>query len=142
MIYAVADLRDYLEGDWRLERALVDLAAGRVGAMTGVAAIIPAASGLIYCERGTVRFGGFEGPGERRYLYQFQGRERAIVRFADGREFHRLDLSAGLCRVRHRCGGDLYQGVLTALGPAAWRSRWTVRGPRKHQLIRTRYRRI
>jgi hypothetical protein len=63
------------------------------------------------------------------------------VRFADGRPFHRLDLSGGRCAVAHPCGPDVYEGEYALLGPDAFDVAWTIRGPGKRQRIASRYRR-
>ncbi len=85
--------------------------------------------------------GAYLGEAIRRYLFRFAGAGTAMVSFEDGRPFHRLELRNGLARVRHDCGPDLYEGRYRLLGPDQWLLSWRITGPRKRQLITSRYRR-
>jgi hypothetical protein len=82
--------------------------------------------------------GGGEGGGVRGAGEHADGWE---VRFDDGRPFHALDLSSGVCSAVHPCGEDHYEGEYRILGEDAFEVRWQVRGPRKDQWILSRYRR-
>lgn len=139
-LYPVADLRAYLEGAWRIERALDDKLRGQQGRFEGRAVFAPEADGtLSYREEGRLALGGFETLAHQRYLYAFPAFERAPhraeVRFADGRPFHELDLSDGLWAAGHRCGADVYRGRFRALGADRWWVRWIVTGPLKDQAL-------
>jgi hypothetical protein len=140
-VYRPEDLRRYFAGEWHFERALADLAAGLRGAMAGRANFTPDGAGLHYHESGEIRLGAYQGLARRSYRYEFPDPQCAVVRFADGRLFCRFELSRGRCRVWHRCGADLYEGIILVRACSQWQTLWRVRGPNKCQLIRTRYRR-
>jgi hypothetical protein len=135
------DLIALLGGRWSVQRSLVDLRSGREGDFTGTASFERRGGCLRWAETGRMRFGGHEGPAERR-LSIVQGPDGWTVEFEDGRPFHPLDLATGACTVEHRCGDDLYAGEYRLLGPDALDVRWRVTGPRKDQEIHTAYRRI
>lgn len=136
----ITDLAAFLRGAWRVEREFHDAAEGRrLGSFRGVARLETLAASeeaLDYREDGTVQLGDHRGRAGRRLTYDLR-RGRAVVRFADGRWFHDLDLRAGVWTVTHPCGEDVYHGRFEVDGPDGWRHRWTVRGPRKDQLIVT-----
>jgi hypothetical protein len=129
-----------LSGRWSVRRRLLDLRSGREGDFTGTASFEPEGGRLRWAETGRMRFGGHEGPAERR-LSIVRGPDGWTVEFEDGRPFHPLDLATGACAVEHRCGDDLYAGEYRLLGPDALDVRWRVTGPRKDQEILTTYRR-
>lgn len=148
--YPVADLRAYLAGVWRLVRTLEDRRTGQKGRFEGRAVFrepeegegTVEAGGLAYREEGRLVLGGFETLAHRAYLYRFPLLHLAEVRFADGRAFHRLDLSGGVWDAEHGCGGDLYRGSFRALGPDGWTAVWEVAGPRKDQRLSGRFTRL
>jgi hypothetical protein len=123
----------FLRGTWSIERELTDHRCGARGSFTGRAEVLATADPAVlrYEERGELRFGGHRGPASRALLYRELPGGAADVRFADGREFYRLDLCSGVCTARHDCGQDRY--VVSHLVRAAdWlEERWAVTGPRK-----------
>jgi uncharacterized protein DUF6314 len=123
----------FLRGAWSVERQLTDHRSGVRGSFTGRAEFRSTADPAVlrYTERGELRFGDHRGPASRALLYQELPGGAADVRFADGREFYRLDLCSGSCTVRHDCGQDRY--LISHLVPGAgWlEERWQVTGPRK-----------
>ena len=143
-VFAVADLRAYFEGAWRVARLIADRRADRCGRFIGTAYFTAAKDGLVYEEKGGLRFGDWRGPAWQAYAYDFeQSAPSAVtVRFLDGRLFHAFDLATGHAEVAHACGDDRYSGEITALGSDAFETRWEILGPRKEQTIRTRYRRL
>jgi hypothetical protein len=134
-----ADLPAYLLGTWDVVRDLhdADLGAGR---FAGQARFTRAGGDAIaWHEEGRMRIGGYDGPA-RRELAIVPGHDAGWeVRFADGRPFHRLDLSADACAVEHPCGDDRYTGEFTVRGPDAFDVCWRVSGPRKAQALTGRY---
>jgi hypothetical protein len=151
-LYRVADLRAYLAGAWRIRRALVDRRLGRRGRFEGGAEFVaqgedvpggedlPAGEDVLaYREEGRLVLAGFETLAHQRYLYAFPTAGRAEVRFTDGRAFHPLDLGAGRWTAEHLCGADLYRGSFRALGPDSWRAEWRIVGPRKDQVLVSRF---
>lgn len=140
-LYEISDLKSFLQGEWSIERRLDDRRAGQVGRLAGAAAFTPEGAGLLYREEGRLSIGGYEGPALQTYRYAFPAPRRATVRFADGRFFHDLDLSAGGWRCSHLCGDDRYEGEFSLLEPGCWRVVWTVTGPRKDLVLDSHYRR-
>ena len=98
--------------------------------------------GLVCAERGRSVFGAYEGAAWRTTLYRLTAADTAELSFADGRPFHRLCLATGRCRVRHRCGADEYEGRYRVLSPDQWVVTWRVTGPRKRQIIASRFTRL
>lgn len=128
-------------GAWRLTRRIRDRRAGEIGRLEGVALFVPEADGLRYDERGEMRFGSYRGEVAQSYLFALMDDAVAEVHYADGRFFHRLDLSSGIADVTHECGADLYRGRYRVLGADCWALSWQVTGPRKDYLMSTRYER-
>ena len=139
-LHPVANLRAYLTGVWEIGRTLDDKLRGECGRFEGRGVFAPGEDGtLVYEEQGRLALGGFETLAHQSYLYAFPAPHRAEVRFADGRPFHPLDLSAGEWRAEHLCAADLYRGRFQALGPDRWSVAWTVAGPRKDQVLESRF---
>jgi hypothetical protein len=139
---AVPSLALYLGGAWRITRRIRDRRAGETGRLEGVAIFAPVAEGLRYDESGAMRFGSYHGEAAQNYLFALNGDAAAEVRYADGRFFHRLDLSAGVADVTHECGADFYRGRYRMLGLDRWALSWRVAGPRKDYLMSTWYERV
>ncbi|HTU14935.1 MAG TPA: DUF6314 family protein [Solirubrobacterales bacterium] len=140
----VDDPVETLAGDWTFERTVTDSLSGTTGAASGIARFERSGDGLDWDETGTLRFGGHDFDAKRRMSIAREDGEWQ-VRFDDGRPFHPLDLNRGRCEVGHPCRDDFYSGTIEMLstgdGPEL-RTEWRVRGPKKDQLIRTRYRRV
>lgn len=142
-VWPVADLRDFLQGVWRLDRILVDGCQGQGGSMEGTALFAPfGGERLLYSESGLLRMGDYEGMAEQSYFYAFPAPQRAAISRHDGQFFHDLDLSSGMASVAHACGDDRYRGRYGVINPSHWWMEWLVAGPRKDQRITTRYRRL
>jgi hypothetical protein len=144
ILYPVADLRAYLAGAWQIRRVLNDKLRGEPGSFEGRAIFAPEQDHtLAYREEGCLELGGFETLAHQSYLYAFpaphRAPHRAEVRFADGRPFHALDLSDGRWAAEHLCGRDLYRGRFRAEGAERWSVTWTVAGPRKDQVLESRF---
>jgi hypothetical protein len=133
----VVSLPEYLLGDWQVDRELEDSRLGS-GRFAGRATFSRDGAELAWVEAGRMRLGRYAGPA-RRELRIAPADDGWEVRFADGRPFHRLDLSAGTCRMRHPCGADVYDGELEVLGPDTFALRWRVTGPAKSQRLDARY---
>ncbi|MGW1065964.1 DUF6314 family protein [Streptomyces aureus] len=139
--WPVEDVLAYLGGAWRVERSVRDLASGAEGRFTGTTVFDPLeGSGLLHRESGTFVWQGVARPAERtlRFL-PGDGPGRALVRFADGRPFHDLDLTSGHWVTDHPCSADLYRGEFTVRDEHHWRSLWRVRGPAKDLVLTTDY---
>lgn len=141
--YNVEDLYGFLHGHWRFERKVHDTKLDQQGECVGEAHFNGENKGevdaLAYREEGDLKIGGIEISTQRDYRFAFPAPSMAEVRFADGRLFHLLDLTKGIVRVEHQCGDDTYHGLFRVLSDNSWLSVWRVLGPRKSQVITTRY---
>jgi hypothetical protein len=162
MSYPVPDLRSYLLGTWRVQRALLSRADGSRGTFTGTAAFTPLpddAASLRWRETGTVSWGtgpavlpgrssssprqGFTGPASREYLLVPGDADGPWeVRFADGRPFHPLLLAGGSWTADHWCSPDTYRVRFNVLSKDRLDYEWDVSGPAKDQLLTTELTRI
>ena len=86
-----------------------------------------------------MRLGSYLGEAARRTVFRCTSAGVAEVCFEDGTPFHRLDLERGTARVWHDCAPDRYDGRYRVLDPDRWTLSWRVTGPRKRQLIASRY---
>jgi hypothetical protein len=150
---------DFLYGNWNVVRRISDRRTGQVGLFRGQASFVPGAASLAgevgpageqgpadpggrvlaYQEHGELRFGGHCGPASRSLLYRDIGDGSVDVRFADRREFYRLDLRYGSWHAEHRCRADHYVVTVTRLGPNSFTETWQVSGPAKDYELRTTY---
>jgi hypothetical protein len=150
---------DFLRGDWNVERQISDHRTGQVGFFRGRASFRSGAAELTqesgqagepgqaepdgqvlaYQEDGELRFGSHRGPASRSLLYLGLADGSADVRFADGREFYRLDLRSGACSARHPCRADQYLATVTRLSPDSFTETWRVVGPAKDYELTTTY---
>ncbi|MEQ8664385.1 MAG: DUF6314 family protein [Rhodospirillales bacterium] len=140
-IFRIGDLRSFLAGEWRLDRDIDDDRLGQNGVLHGLARFSQSGDGLAYREVGRLTFGDYADDVSRDYRYDFPEKAVARISFADGRPFHELDLRRGKAAVRHLCGDDIYNGVITADSPDRWTATWTVNGPRKAIRIASVFRR-
>jgi hypothetical protein len=139
--WPVPDVLAYLAGHWRVERSVRDLASGERGKFTGATLFSPLESGgLLHEESGMFVWQGVTRPAERtlRFL-PGSSPGTADVRFADGRPFHDLDLTAGHHTADHPCAADLYRGEFTVLDTDRWRTVWRAHGPAKDLVLTTDY---
>jgi hypothetical protein len=139
MIYPVHDLRAFLLGTWRMARRLHDFRLGISGRLDGIASFASAPGGLCYEEAGLLRFGAHQGEAVQRYRFSVDRHATAEVYFADGRPFHRLELSSGKADIVHECGSDCYRGRYRVLHEDCLTLVWRVTGPRKRWLLATRF---
>jgi hypothetical protein len=133
----------FLRGDWDVRRQIRDRRAGQTGEFCGTARFRPTTDGRVleYTEDGELRYGSHRGPAGRSLNYHGRPDGAADVRFADGREFYRLDLQSGSCEADHPCRADQYHVVVTRLGADSFAETWQVAGPDKDYELRTVYRR-
>ena len=94
---------------------------------------------LAYCEHGELQLGSHRGPASRSLLIRDLADGTADVRFADGREFYRLDLRSGTCQAVHPCRADEYQVTVTRLSADSYTETWRVAGPAKDYELATTY---
>ncbi|GGC85135.1 hypothetical protein GCM10011512_10010 [Tersicoccus solisilvae] len=132
----------YLAGAWSFERRLDDRRAGRVYTVTGSAVFGATSeeSTIAYAETGSLTGDG-QPPAavERRLTWHDEGDARVLIRFADGREYLRLDFGSGHAEGNHPCAPDTYLVTLTAEDDDAWTETWDVTGPAKDYTAVTRY---
>jgi hypothetical protein len=146
-VRTVINTLDFLAGQWRAEREITDFRSGTRGVFTGTASFTrlddPADPGaLTYQEHGQLTFGGHRGPASRCLLYVPAVDGAVAVRFADGRDFYRLDLRSGCCEAEHPCRGDQYAAIVRVLGPHVFTEQWRVTGPGKDYVMTTTLSRI
>lgn len=138
--WPVPDVLAFLRGTWRVKRVVRDLASGETGTFAGTTAFLPdPAGGLRHEEAGTFTWRGETRPAERTLRFLPGPDGTADVRFADGRPFHHLDLTAGRHLADHPCSADLYRGEFTVRDADHWRTVWRVRGPAKDLELTTGY---
>lgn len=141
-MFPVENLRGYLTGDWRVERSVIDRRSGKRHEFAGSASFSldpdTDSDSLLYQEQINTVLETYEGLSTQSYVYRFSSVDEAQVQFRDGRDFHPLDLSSGICRVQHWCEPDTYEGVFRSITEHEWRVRWKVTGPRKHYFLETR----
>lgn len=135
------DLRAYFLGVWHLARTIEDRRDQRHGFLRGSAVFEPDSLDLCYHETGRLRLGSYAGAVAQHYRYTFPWPGHASVRFADGRPFFDLELSQGRSAFLHRCGADMYRGIIEILDVSCFAMSWRVSGPRKDYVLRNRYRR-
>lgn len=143
-----SDVLDFLCGRWRIERRIADHRGGGTGTFDGMARFearggeahggeAHGGQGLAYHEHGELRFGGHHGPASRSLIYRRRPDGTGDVRFADGREFYRLDARSGYWQGQHDCGRDHYTVAGDILDSGMFQERWRVRGPDKDYEITT-----
>jgi hypothetical protein len=150
---------DFLDGDWNVVRHISDHQTGEVGEFRGQASFRRCPAGpaqqisragrrdvadpdglvLSYREHGELRFGSHRGPASRSLLYRELADGSADVRFADGREFYRLDLRSGTWSAEHPCRADHYRVTVRRLSPDSFCETWRVTGPAKDYELATTY---
>lgn len=141
--WPVPDALGYLSGRWRAERTVRDLASGEEGRFEGTVVFGPLeGGGLLQSESGDFTWRGVTRPAERTLRFLPGPGGTADVRFADGRPFHDLDLTAGRHVADHPCSADLYRGEFTVRDADHWRTVWRVRGPAKDLELTTGYARV
>lgn len=135
---------EFLRGDWSVERQIRDRRAGQDGSFRGTARFRASADGygLEYAEDGDLRYGSHHGTARRRLIYSGRADGAADVRFADGREFYRLDLRPGNWEAEHPCSADRYHVSITRLSQDSFTETWQVTGPDKDYELMTTYRRM
>ena len=143
------DLRNYLLGNWQVDRTLLDRGNGSRGTFSGVVSFTGTDDGgLRLREEGTVQWnpaGGapFTGPASREYLLRPAATPDTMdVFFPDGRPFHRIGFGGQDHRDEHWCDPDTYRVNYTRLGPDEFHYRWDVTGPAKDQLLTSVLRRM
>lgn len=138
-MYPVEDLRAYLVGAWRVERLFTDRQTGKRNEFAGSATFTSVDDSLLYEEQILTVLDDYEGISTQSYRYTFADTDCADVSFGDGRAFHSLSLTSGICHVQHDCEPDTYDGVFRSVTEHEWRVRWKVIGPRKHYFLESRY---
>jgi hypothetical protein len=132
------DLVGFLAGRWAVQRTLAH--GDERGSFEGAAEFTRDGDGLVWDERGRLRFQRYDGEARRRLLV-VPGADGWEVRFDDGRLFHPLELGEEDFAAFHPCGEDAYSGTYRVVGEDELLVTWRVRGPRKDQEIVSRYRR-
>jgi len=129
---------EFLRGRWRVRRRMVDHRSGAEGEFAGSAEFT---DDLSYREDGELRFGGHRGPATRSLRYVDLGGGGFDVKFADGRDFYRLDLEDGGWSAEHACVADTYVVTGRITGPDSFTEHWHATGPAKDYELSAEYRR-
>jgi len=141
--YCPADLRNFFSGRWNLVRTIEDRQRGETGTLTGLAEFKPNVDadgvGLVYREDGRLEIGTYRGKAHQCYLYRFPAEGSLEALFPDRRPFHMAVLLTGEAEAEHACPPDFYKGRYLLVGPDCWTLNWRVTGPRKDQIITSRY---
>lgn len=137
--YPVSDIGRFLLGAWQVTRLGWNGVPARTMRLRGMARFSPCAVGLLFEERGMMAVGAYLGEAVRRYVFHIESASVARVCFEDGSPFHRLDLETGLAHVQHDCTPDRYEGRYRVLATTCWLLSWRVTGPRKNQVITSRF---
>ena len=123
-------LKDF-EGCWQIERQIQDRLTGRIGRLQGRAEFYPDEMGLTYDETGLLEFPGHPKlNASQRYLWRANG-DRISVHFADGRNFHLIDITNAQPQAVHDCPPDWYNVRYDFAAWPNWNATWDVTGPRK-----------
>ncbi|SFI64245.1 DUF6314 family protein [Celeribacter neptunius] len=135
-------LRDFI-GLWKLDRVIDDALAGAEARLTGSCRFTadPEDAGtLIQEEKGLLQMPGLVRPvtAERRYLWRAQGADISVF-FEDERVFHSFDPNRPDPAAEHDCAPDRYAVRYDFSAWPVWSAVWTVKGPRKAYVSRTRY---
>ena len=137
-----AELAGWLRGEWSITRVI----NGGAGRFDGRARFTPdphEPAALVWQERGRLRLGRHAGPAERTLRIEPAAPAGTwLLRFADGRLFHALELTGGRCEATHLCGADVYRGAYLIEGEDRFTVTWRVRGPRKDDVIESAYDRL
>lgn len=132
---AGSELLRWLAGEWSVQRDINDGAGG----FRGRAEFAFQDDGTLrWHESGEMTLDGATLPAYRTLSIDAAGH----VRFDDGRPFHDLALVEGSCDAVHPCGEDMYNGRYERVGEDELVVTWHVAGPRKDDVIVSRYVRI
>ena len=116
-------------GVWTLSRRIAH-DDGTRASFTGRATLAPDGRGLRYDEEGLLSLPGRPPmTATRRHLWR-PAPEGVAVLFADGRPFHRIDLSTPRPEAVHPCGADTYRVAYDLAAWPEWTAAWRVDGPR------------
>ncbi|MTH76381.1 DUF6314 family protein [Paracoccus aestuariivivens] len=115
---------DFL-GSWKVKRRIDDAKTGWVTRFEGLAVITQD----LFHEDGFIRLQRQTLPSQRSYRLDW-GNASVDVRRPSGAPFITLQ-TAGVQKVQHLCGDDLYRGLFLFSDKNRWAEAWVVEGPRK-----------
>ncbi len=132
----------YFQGCWELERTIEHEDGSRASAM-GRAVFDPTEDGLRQVESGSMTVIGADGGAvtlqfTRTYLWGEQGGQVA-VRMDDASAFHHFGTADKTPKADHYCAPDTYHVAYDFSTLHEWHAVWTVRGPRKSYVMRSRF---
>lgn len=126
------------EGRWLLDRRIEDAKAGQVLLASGTALLHGGGQDWIYNEELQLSVPGQPAmTATRRYLWQAVA-GAVVIRFEDGKHFHRLGLGQETASDHHDCPPDSYDAEYDFSEWPCWSVTWRVSGPRKSYVMRTR----
>ncbi len=118
-------------------RRIRDLKTRSLGRLRGTADFTPDHDGIRFVERGLLMLPQARTEAQRTYRFVIDGDHRFSVFFADGRIFHRAEITAGTAWACHDCAPDTYHGRYRFSEPDRWSLSWRITGPRKDLVIST-----
>ena len=126
-----------LAGKWSLSREMIH-SSGEVDRFEGNATFTRTGPRLIQDETGTLTTPSGSFTATRRYVWTERG-GRLEVSFDDMRPFHTIPLGEVRPETVHLCDPDRYQVAYDFSDWPRWRTVWTVEGPRKDYVMKSRY---
>jgi len=123
-------------GRWRFRRRLEGLGDVPGNLFDGVAVFSPVAGGLFYTESGEVQLHGRE----TRLLWREEAQGASLC-FADGSDFHPLDLHGRVANAWHEGAGASHEMAYNFTHWPEWRLIWRLRNAGADTTMITDYRR-
>lgn len=134
-------VRDF-RGTWQIQRMVLDRRMASEGRFEGLAWITPEESWTLYEERGQLSFPNQPSmTATRRYRWTNGAEGEIVVKFDDGRPFHRFALT-GTSGATHLCDPDTYVVSYDFRRWPVWSATWEVSGPRKDYRMTSHYARM
>lgn len=124
-------------GDWKITREIAH-AGGQMDRLTGTCRFTRTGPRLLQDEAGWLETAEGRFQASRRYVWG-ESNGRIEVSFADMRPFHSIPLGEACPETVHLCPPDRYHVAYDFTGWPAWRTVWTVEGPRKDYVMATRF---
>jgi hypothetical protein len=131
-------LKDFV-GRWSITRTIDDSLTRSTAGFEGQCIFTPRNDDVEYAETGML----YPSPGRglvatRKYLWH-QDVDFVVIRFDDGRPFHRFNCRIDAPGDTHLCGRDTYRVAYDFSEWPVWSSIWQVTGPRKNYTMVSEY---
>ncbi|MEM9425336.1 MAG: DUF6314 family protein [Pseudomonadota bacterium] len=126
-----------LAGGWELQRVITH-DDGRTDRLTGTCRFTRSGPRLLQDEDGWLETTQGRFQASRRYVWG-ENNGRVEVFFADMRPFHSIPLGEAKPETVHLCPPDRYHVAYDFTAWPQWSTVWTVEGPRKDYVMKTRF---